>query len=174
MMVVGALLFAVVVMFALRADAARLKSARLRYEILLPIGLVVQFTGPRFVPEGSAVVAAWIAGAVLVLIMAAANWHLIGFRVIALGLVLNALVILANGGMPVSTEALRYLGAHDVEAVIAAASPLYVLADSSTLLLVLGDVVPVPGPAPVRSLLSLGDALLMVGVVAAVLQITDA
>lgn len=170
MIVIGALLYASVVAALLRGDLRRLKHVSLRLETLLPVGLVIQIVGPRLVSGAVPATFAWITGSALIVVTAWANRHLLGFRVIAIGVVINAVVILANGGMPVSVDALRYLGVQDVEGAVAMASALYGLAGEGTLLPFLGDVLPIPGPAFIRSLVSLGDILLMIGVVVVILE----
>ena len=170
-MLLGALGYAAVISLLLRADLLQLKNVRLRYEMLLPLGLALQ-VGVSHVPgvDAAWVVVAWLAGASLLLIAALSNWPYLGLRIVATGVLLNAIVILANGGMPVSSQALQYLGATDPEALLATASPLYFLANEATALLLFGDVLPVPGPSLMRSVASAGDVLLMIGVVVLVLE----
>ena len=171
MMLLGALVYAAAISLLLRADLLRLKNVRLRYEILLPLGLGLQ-VGVSRVPnlDPTWVSVVWLVGAMLLLLTAVSNWPYLGLRVVAAGVLLNALAIAANGGMPVSSEALRYLSATDPEAVLASSSPLYFLADEATVLPLFGDVLPVPGPLWIRSVASAGDVLLMIGVVVLVLE----
>lgn len=89
------------------------------------------------------------------------NRRLPGVPLLAAGLLLNALVVAANGAMPVS----RYAAARAGVAVRAAAAPgdpRHRIADAATRLTALGDVVPVALP-PRREVVSLGDCLLAAG-----------
>jgi len=85
----------------------------------------------------------------------AARWSL-GSAV--LGLALNALATVVNGGMPFSVPGARAAGMS--EAAIAAPPPGHVPMDGGTHLAVLADVVPVPG---LHIVFSLGDVLLWAG-----------
>ena len=85
---------------------------------------------------------------------AAANYRLTGAVFVALGGGLNLVVVLSNRGMPVDAGALAIVGAqmpHDA---------LHVVLDVSTRLAALADVIPV---AAVRSVYSIGDALIAIG-----------
>jgi len=91
---------------------------------------------------------------VLVAIGGAANWRLPGVSLIALGLVLNAAVIPANGGfMPSSTAADR-LGASTQSNALSKPE------DGTTPLAFLDDRIPF---SPTHQALSLGDIAIMVG-----------
>jgi hypothetical protein len=86
----------------------------------------------------------------------AANRYRPGMLLVLVGLALNAVVSLANGGMPVAGEALVALGGQ------AAVEPgKHQLLTEATHLPWLADVIPVPF---LRSVLSVGDLLLAAGV----------
>lgn len=88
------------------------------------------------------------------------NWFRRGMALIAIGFTLNVLVILANGGMPVSPDAIVFLGGDPSAAVIAGKHHLMT---SDTILPWLGDVIPVPRPA--STILSIGDIVLAAGMI---------
>jgi hypothetical protein len=80
-----------------------------------------------------------------------------------LGWILNALVVLVNGGMPVSSAALRGIGVDPTKALLSGGpfakhAPL----NGSTVLGTFGDVVPL---AWLRSVVSPGDLIMLVGIV---------
>jgi hypothetical protein len=83
-----------------------------------------------------------------------------GTGLVAAGLLLNGLVVLLNGGMPVSASAARQAG-RDLPAVTA--SRMQVLADDGTVLRALGDVIPVPLPFR-PEVVSVGDLLVAAGI----------
>jgi hypothetical protein len=79
-----------------------------------------------------------------------------GVWFVALGLVMNAAVIAANGAMPVDPNAVRALGLGDLEVPIGK----HTLLTDDTRLPWLADVLPVP---PLRSIVSVGDLVIAVG-----------
>jgi hypothetical protein len=84
---------------------------------------------------------------------------------LGVGLTLNAAVIVANGGMPVAAQAVAAAKAVPLAAVpLAATDFVHVVASGATRLAWLADVIPLPGPAPIRATLSAGDCLLFAGV----------
>ncbi|MFW5933655.1 MAG: DUF5317 domain-containing protein [Actinomycetota bacterium] len=85
-----------------------------------------------------------------------ANRSLPGTWLVAAGLALNAIVIAANGAMPVDPAAIRAIGMEGAEV----APGKHTLMTSSTRLPWLADVIPVP---PLRSIISVGDLVLAVG-----------
>jgi hypothetical protein len=94
-----------------------------------------------------------VASFVLLLAFALLNLRAPGFILIFIGLLLNAIVIVANHGMPVAREALVRSGQE---------STLSHLADDDTVLLVLGDSIVVPEPIGVA--VSVGDLCVYLGV----------
>jgi hypothetical protein len=95
------------------------------------------------------------------------NRHLPGARVMFLGVLLNALVIAANGGrMPVSPAALAAARAPDsvIAALAAGQRPFHFLAGQGARLMWLADVIPIPRCAHVLGgVYSVGDFLLALG-----------
>jgi hypothetical protein len=88
-----------------------------------------------------------------------ANRAVPGTGLVGTGLLLNALVIVLNGGMPVSADAAVRAG---VTAADAVADPRHVPTGPGTALAALGDVVPVP--LPLRpEVVSAGDLLVAAG-----------
>jgi len=172
-----ALGFALALIRPMRGRFADLREAHFRLEWLLPLGLILQVAGPRLgAALGQAQIKTWtlvfwLLGSAVLLVACAVNWDRFGIRLAAVGVSLNILVILLNAGMPVSVSALEYLGLETAEEQVASLTALYHLQDGSTSVAVLGDVLPVPGPPVVRSVVSLGDLLLMVGIVVIVLDV---
>lgn len=153
-----------------------LSHANFHAPALLPVALALQTLPPAAlrvtdVARAEALtVVCWIAGALLLILVCWRNRHLHGMRVVALGVLCNAVVIVLNSGMPVGIDALRLLG--DVEGALRflSESPLYQLESELTRLLVLADVMPLPGPPSIRAVVSLGDLLLFAGVLVSIVQ----
>jgi hypothetical protein len=88
-----------------------------------------------------------------------ANRKLIGMPLVALGVSLNVAAISANGGvMPAAATALRISGI-DTSGGFANSDAV-----AHPHLLALGDVIPVPGPWPIGNVMSVGDLLIVAGV----------
>lgn len=93
---------------------------------------------------------------VVVLAWVLRNCYLPGLILVAIGLALNAIVMAANGAMPVHPEAIAALGQEPGELV----RGKHVLMDDDTRLWWLADIWPVP---PIRSIISIGDVVLAAG-----------
>lgn len=102
-----------------------------------------------------------LGSALLVAAFLLANRGIRGTGLVALGLLANALVVGANGAMPVSEVASGRAGV-STQDLLTGADSRHELAGASTRLPWLGDVVPVP--LPVRpEVVSPGDVLLAAG-----------
>jgi hypothetical protein len=88
-----------------------------------------------------------------------ANRKLVGMPIVGLGVTLNVLAISANGGvMPAAATAIRIAGI-DTSGGFANSDAV-----AHPRLLALGDVIPVPGPWPIGNVMSVGDLLIVAGV----------
>lgn len=84
----------------------------------------------------------------------------LGIAIVALGWVLNATVIVANGGMPLSLHAYALSGHRGAPTPGEGGFFKIVLADDHSVLRRLGDVIPI---RPLRQVLSVGDLVLLAG-----------
>ncbi len=131
---------------------------------LLPVlaaGLVFQ-AGAEFidVPARPAVAAV---GWLLLAVAMAANLHLGGAGVMALGMVANAVPILLNGAVPVSPDALVTSGRlTEAELANATVNAPWELETSETTLGILGDTIPLRITADI---VSFGDLLIAAGLI---------
>ncbi|HVF19875.1 MAG TPA: DUF5317 family protein [Mycobacteriales bacterium] len=104
---------------------------------------------------------ALVLSAVLVTAFVVRNRSVRGMRLVALGFVLNAVVVVANGAMPVSSWAAARAG---ISADAAIRGGRHEVAGPGTRLRPLGDVIPAPMPiARLSSVLSPGDVVLAAG-----------
>jgi len=97
------------------------------------------------------------------------NHQLPGVKLIGLGLLLNFLVIVLNGGfMPITPEALVQTG-YDANAprletgYLVARSKNIVMEPGEARLWFLSDILVLPSPFPIPSVLSLGDVFIVAG-----------
>jgi len=90
-----------------------------------------------------------------------ADWRQPGVWVVCVGLALNLLVVLLNGGMPIALNLETLTG--DAAVTIARTLSFYQVAGPETSMAMLGDVVPLSVGA-YRVLVSPGDVLLAIGV----------
>jgi hypothetical protein len=139
-------------------SAMRVKAAR-----LLVAAAVVQ-VGTTVLAPGSVVlrVTAVVVTILLVGLFLSANLGLPGVPLIAAGLLLNVVVIVANGAMPVSTSAAAGAGV-GAEALRLADDPLREPLGDGTRLPLLADRVPVPAPGWAQ-VVSAGDVLAAAGI----------
>lgn len=107
--------------------------------------------------DGAATVAVLLLHQGAVVAVPLANVVLRGMPVVLAGAVANALVVLANTGMPVAPAAVRWLGSDPDLIVLDGA---HHLADGATRFVWLADVVPVP---LLDVVVSLGDVLVVAG-----------
>jgi hypothetical protein len=114
-------------------------------------GLIARVAAPFL---GGLGLAASIAGLVLVALVAVVNRALPGAWLIGLGALLNTLVTLLNGGMPVDPGALATLGKP------ATSDGLHVILGADTRLPFLADVLLAP---VVNNIYSIGDVFLAIG-----------
>jgi hypothetical protein len=138
----------------------RLLDLQLRWGWAALGALALQIIITTLAPTGSTGVHALLhvasyalAGACIV-----ANRRITGLPILALGAALNSLAIITNAGiMPASARAMRLAGL----------APADHFANSAPVahphLLALGDVIPVPGPWPLGNVISIGDLLIIAG-----------
>jgi hypothetical protein len=104
----------------------------------------------------------------LLLAFITANRWVPAAGVMAVGLLLNLAVVAANGGMPVSTSAIRTAGGSTLALATSHDAKHHVMTNGDVLT-PLADVIPVP--RPVGIVLSIGDELLYLGTAWFVIQV---
>jgi hypothetical protein len=125
------------------------------------------FAGALGLPSAPVLyVVGMVLSAVLVTVFVVRNRALRGMPLIALGFLLNALVVTANGAMPVEQEAADRAGISTV-GLYRNTDAKHELADEDTVLRPLADVIAVPLPGPLRrgsNVVSVGDVVLAAGI----------
>lgn len=120
-----------------------------------------------------------IATLLVVLVVMSRNLHIPGMKIIIIGAALNALVITANGGfMPSPESALERAGRlervrqdeaqRQGESYILSNSTI---ADDDTRLLFLGDVIAIPDRLPLSNVISIGDIVIAIGALVAIVRV---
>lgn len=149
----------------------RLADLRLRAVWILGIALALRFAAGLLregdigvdVPLGTLFIAAYA----LIFVWLWNNWRVPGLQIAAVGIGLNALALVLNGGqMPIWSAAFTAAGftpaalAHDPFHFLLQASSVsdFVLRGG-----IFGDVIPIPIPV-IRDVVSIGDALLSIGI----------
>lgn len=118
----------------------------------------------QFIPVGGAIATVLLfASFVALLAFAILNLRAPGFTLVLIGLALNALVIVANLGMPVTHDALvRSNQSATLADLIENGGAKHHLADDGTILLPLGDVIALG--TPFDQAISIGDVCVQLGV----------
>jgi hypothetical protein len=155
--------------FASGGRLARLAEVRVRGAWIAFAGLTVQialFSSPLAEVVGEAGPPIYVASMVAVIAVVLRNVAVPGLPVIALGAASNLIAIVANGGfMPAAPDALAALGKQIGGGFTNSAQP------ASVALAPLTDVFAMPAWAPFANVFSVGDVLIGVGVVIALVAV---
>jgi MFS family permease len=175
-MIVGlALLVGLLIASALGANLTRLADLRFRGSVLVFGALAIQ--AGIFTPLRDNVPVSWdrplhVLSYVMILAFFVANVRVPAFWLVGFGLVANICVIFANGGrMPVSADAWRASGGDVSVFAPSGFADNNVLSGPGTHLRWLSDVFAVPPQIPLATVLSIGDLLIVIGMVAFVYRV---
>jgi len=138
-----------------------------RWPALFLAGLILRAVAfSPVVRHDGAAIGVYLLALVCLAVGIAVNRRIVGIELVLLGLLLNAIVILANGGaMPVSADALRLVGRYDYALQLRDEGPLghVQLATADTVLRPLADIIPL-SPVPLfQTVASVGDLLIAAG-----------
>jgi hypothetical protein len=138
-----------------------------RWPALFLVGLILRAIAfSPVVRHDGAAIAFYVVALGFLAVGIAANRRIVGIELVLFGLLLNAVVILANGGsMPVSADALRLVGRYDYALQLRDEGPLghVKLATADTVLRPLADIIPL-SPVPFfQTVASVGDLLIAAG-----------
>jgi hypothetical protein len=158
------LLIAIALSYARGGRLTRIAEARLQVTWLLFVGLGLQLSVDVAAARGwfgDASTVGWVVLLLSQLVIVAwlvRNRALPGIALVAAGLLLNAVVMAANGAMPVDPSAVRALGLGELEVP----PGKHTLLTDATRLPWLADIWPLP---PLRSIISIGDLAIAAGLV---------
>jgi MFS family permease len=169
--VVGlAFVLGLAVAWALGANPARLADVRFRGSVLVFAALAIQIA--IYTSLNAHVPPAWdaplhVLSYVLLICFLLVNVRVPAFWLVGFGLLSNVAVIFSNGGrMPVSGEAWQAAGKSLSVFNSEGISDNNVLANADTHLRWLSDIFAVPAQVPMASVLSIGDVMMVIGMVA--------
>lgn len=166
-LLIAVVAFALVLGLLLKGSFRRFEDLRLRWWGLVIVGLALQLLP---LPSGRSGGDIAVRVAVLacsygsLILFAALNVRWRGMPLVLIGLALNAAVIVANGGMPVSAEAIERSGQGEMmQVLIDEGAAKHHLMTEDDVLTPLADVIPIP--PPVGQIVSVGDLFVYAGIV---------
>ncbi len=161
LIVLGILGAAIAIGFAARGSLRPFATLPIHWWGAAALGLLVPYLPLPAAVSPAQVRLVWALSYGLLLGFGWVNRRLPAMPIIMLGLGLNALVVVANGGMPVSADAARSSGSITALSTDRAGPEKHHLMTDQDVLRPLGDVIAVPDP--VGALFSVGDVLLYGG-----------
>lgn len=165
-LLLGLVLVSIATGYALGGRLRRFELLSLRWWALAPIGFVLQLLPvPHLDGDAERLlgVSLLIGSYVLLLVFVAVNVRIAGFPLLFIGLALNFAVISANGGMPVSREALEASGQSSSLGVLERGeAPKHHLLGPEDVLSPLGDVIAIGNP--MNMIVSIGDVVVYVAI----------
>ncbi len=141
----------------------------LKWGWVFPLLLVVQLT--VFMLQNKSEFLGQLSGSIYILVYIIGLLFLYvnrrnpGFILIFIGVFLNFLVMVVNGGrMPVSVESAAVLDPGYIEALKESLYAKHTMLTSTTHLGFLGDVIPISDPYPRTQIISIGDIIMNIGI----------
>lgn len=152
-----------------------LKDVEIRKAWVIFLAFVLQYSGIFLLPvlydkqliSSPYFYSASVMGSYLILIVFSLyNRKQPGFYWVVVGMALNLLVMLANGGrMPVELTAAQDLSPADVPALVGGTYGKHIAMSNDTNLNFLGDLIYLQAPYPHHTIVSLGDIVFSIGVI---------
>jgi hypothetical protein len=168
LLIVASLVLGVVIGLALGGSLQKLSEVHFRAWPLALVGLVLQIVPISMKGQSGHLLAVGllVASYAVLVLFVALNLRLAGFWVVGLGFALNLLVILVNGGMPVSRHALAVAYGPGYQTTFRELTTnggaKHHLARPDDVLLPLSDLIPIG--KPVGNVFSAGDMVSLVGI----------
>ena len=168
-MVFDGILIAIIIGFIRGGSFKRFADIRFRMGWIFPVLLFIQLTIFYFQNKvawvGHISNLSFMAIYVVGLTFLWVNRHHTHFKTIFIGVCLNFIVMVINGGrMPVSMGAAAVIDPHYLEATKNALYAKHTIVTNSTKLAFLGDILPLSAPYPREQAISIGDVVMNIGV----------
>lgn len=165
------LILAIIIGYLLKGKLHNLADLQIRYTWLILVGFVMErvlnlLLQNQIIELSGMTYTLDLLMYILILICIGLNRDKIELIVMGIGFILNALAIFTNGGaMPVSSEALAYMGIVDD----LANKGLYGIMNEATQFKILGDIIPIQ-IGRLGFVISLGDIILCIGMMMLVIR----
>ncbi len=168
-LVFDGLIFSLIIGFLRRGTLKGIADIHLKFGWMFPILLVVQFLIYSFQEQyellghisGYLFMIIYIVGLLFLFL----NRHYQGVWIIFIGVLLNFIVMLLNGGrMPVSLEASIILDPMYAEALKNGMYAKHTILTDHTTFGFLGDIIPITSPYPRDQVISIGDVVMNIGI----------
>jgi hypothetical protein len=168
-MVFDGILISFIVGLLRKGNLRAFSQLNLKWGWIFPLLLVVQLAVFTFQNDseflgqlsGSIYIAVYIIGLIFLFL----NRRNPGFILIFIGVFLNFIVMVLNGGrMPVSVEAAAVLDPGYIQALKESLYAKHAMLTSTTHLGFLGDVIPISDPYPRTQIISIGDIIMNIGI----------
>ncbi|MBT2726773.1 DUF5317 domain-containing protein [Bacillus sp. ISL-75] len=167
-MVFDGIIISFIVGFLRKGNLRALAQLKLKWGWIFPLLLVVELAvfilqnDSKFLGQVSGYI--YIVVYVLGLLFLFINRKNAGFNLILLGVFLNFLVMVLNGGrMPVSLDAASILPAGYLDVFKEQLYAKHTALTESTKLGILGDIIPITDPYPRTQIISIGDIIMNIG-----------
>lgn len=168
-MVFDGIVISLVVGFLRKGNLKGLASLKFRWGLVFPFLLIFQII--IFSLQNKLAFLGEISGLLFIVVYVTGLFFLFlnrshsGFMLIFIGVFLNFLVMVVNGGrMPVSAEAALILDPQYIEYLKEGLYAKHALLEESTRLAFLGDIIPVTDPYPRSQVISIGDVIMNIGI----------
>ncbi|WP_251548770.1 DUF5317 domain-containing protein [Neobacillus muris] len=168
-MVFDGIIISVIIGFLRKGNLKALGNLKFKWGWIFPLLLVIELivfalqNKIKFLGQVSGFI--YIVIYILGLLFLFINRKNPGFILILIGVFLNFLVIVINGGrMPVSLEAASVLEPGYVESLKQSLYAKHQVLTSSTKLGFLGDIIPLSKPYPRTQIISIGDVVMNIGI----------
>jgi hypothetical protein len=168
-MVFDGIIISLIVGFLRKGNLRAFGHLKLKWGWVFPILLLIQVivfiyqNDIKFIGQASEFI--YMTVYIIGLIFLFFNREYKGFTLIWIGVFLNFLVMIVNGGrMPVSMEAAAVLDPFYLDVMKEQLYAKHILLNESTRLGFLGDIIPLTNPYPKTQIISIGDVLMNIGI----------
>jgi hypothetical protein len=163
-MFIDSIIIGIIVSLIMGGSFRGLVNISVKHPWLIVISFIVQFVSIYLFPNY--LLLAVIASNIGLLLFSFLNVKITGFKYMVMGIFLNLIVMIVNGGrMPVDVAAARILSPEDVPALIAGEYGKHIALSENTYLNFLGDIFFLQYPYPRPIIISLGDIIFSLGII---------
>jgi hypothetical protein len=163
-MFIDSIIIGIIVSLIMGGSFRGLVNISVKHPWLIVISFIVQFVSIYLFPNY--LLLAVIVSNIGLLLFSFLNVKMTGFKYMVMGIFLNLIVMIVNGGrMPVDVAAARILSPEDVPALIAGEYGKHIALSENTYLNFLGDIFFLQYPYPRPIIISLGDIIFSLGII---------